>query len=130
VALVATFGLLFFGQLLSELTQAPMRKMANKQNAQNTNVMVKAGDTVSVHYVGSLTDGTQFDSSYDRGDPITFTVGGGEVIKGFDQGVVGMKVGEKKTLTIPPELGYGVRQVGQIPPNSTLIFDVELVGIN
>ena len=89
------------------------------------------GKTVSVHYTGRLTDGTKFDSSYDRGQPIDFPLGGGVVIKGWDQGIEGMKVGGKRKLTIPPDLAYGARGTpgGPIPPNATLVFDVELVGV-
>ena len=90
---------------------------------------VKTGDTISVHYTGKLTDGTKFDSSVDRGKPFEFTVGQGMVIRGWEQGFLGAKVGEKRTLTIPAEMGYGARAVGSIPANSTLIFDVELVAI-
>ena len=90
----------------------------------------KSGKRVSVHYTGTLTNGKKFYSSLDRGKPFSFTLGAGEVIKGWDQGVAGMKVGGKRKLTIPPELGYGARGFpGAIPPNSTLVFEVELVGI-
>jgi FKBP-type peptidyl-prolyl cis-trans isomerase FkpA len=89
------------------------------------------GKLVSVHYSGRLTDGTKFDSSYDRGQPIEFKLGAGVVIKGWDQGIEGMQVGGKRRLTIPPELAYGSRGTpgGPIPPNATLVFDVELVGV-
>lgn len=90
---------------------------------------VKKGDTISVHYTGRLVDGTKFDSSVDRGTPFTFTIGTGQVIQGWEQGFIGAKVGEKRTLTIPAEMGYGSRAVGTIPANSTLVFDVELVAI-
>ena len=94
-----------------------------------TGAEAAAGKHVSVHYTGWLTDGTKFDSSVDRNTPYGFLLGAGQVIKGWDEGVAGMKVGGKRQLRIPPELGYGSRPVGPIPPNSTLIFDVELLDV-
>ncbi|KAJ0423339.1 hypothetical protein BJY00DRAFT_299859 [Aspergillus carlsbadensis] len=88
------------------------------------------GDTVHMHYRGTLaSDGSEFDASYNRGKPFTFPLGAGRVIKGWDQGLLDMCVGEKRTLTIPPEYGYGDRGVGPIPGGATLIFDTELIGI-
>ncbi|KAI2638340.1 hypothetical protein GGS21DRAFT_434011 [Xylaria nigripes] len=89
-----------------------------------------SGDNIDVHYRGTLaSNGNQFDSSYDRGKPLTFQLGAGRVIKGWDGGLVDMCIGEKRTLTIPPELGYGNRAMGPIPAGSTLIFETELMGI-
>ena len=97
---------------------------------EGTGATPKAGDRVSVHYTGWLQNGKKFDSSRDRGQPFTFTLGVGQVIKGWDQGVAGMRVGDTVKLTIPPELGYGARGAGGvIPPGATLIFEVELLGI-
>ncbi|KAG9256136.1 FK506-binding protein 2 [Emericellopsis atlantica] len=89
------------------------------------------GDNIHMHYHGSLADsGKKFDASYDRGRPLTFVLGSGRVIKGWDQGLLDMCIGDKRTLTIPPELGYGQRAMGPIPAGSTLIFETELVGID
>lgn len=95
-----------------------------------TGETAKAGQTVSVHYTGRLTNGKKFDSSVDRGQPFSFKLGIGQVIKGWDEGVQGMKIGGKRKLTIPSNLGYGASGAGGlIPPHATLVFDVELLGV-
>ena len=100
------------------------------ETVAGTGAQAAAGKTVSVHYTGKLTNGKVFDSSLTRGTPIEFKLGAGRVIKGWDEGIALMKVGGKATLTIPPELGYGERGAGGvIPPNATLIFEVELVSV-
>jgi peptidylprolyl isomerase len=97
---------------------------------EGTGVIPQAGQTIDVHYVGTLENGTKFDSSRDRGTPFSFKIGKGQVIKGWDEGLSTMKVGGRRTLTIPPDLGYGERGAGGvIPPNATLIFDVELLDV-
>lgn len=97
---------------------------------KGTGAEAKAGQKVFVHYTGTLTDGKKFDSSLDRGKPFDFKLGAQQVIKGWDQGVAGMLVGEKRKLTIPPDLGYGPAGAGGvIPPNATLIFEVELLDV-
>ena len=97
---------------------------------EGTGEQAKAGDIVRVHYTGKLLNGKKFDSSYDRNQPFEFSLGAGQVIKGWDEGIALMKVGEKATLIIPSNLGYGEREIpGVIPANSTLVFDVELIEI-
>jgi peptidylprolyl isomerase len=91
--------------------------------------VVEKGDTVTVHYIGTTQDGVKFDSSYERGTPFVFTVGGGKVIEGWEKGLIGMKVGGQRILVIPGSMAYGNMQVGAIPPNATLVFAVELLEI-
>ncbi|KAK9827706.1 hypothetical protein WJX81_002560 [Elliptochloris bilobata] len=102
-----------------------------KHKPEVCDVKAKAGDTVAVHYTGALTDGTVFDSSIERGDPISFKLGQGQVIKGWDQGIAGMCLGEKRKLRIPASLGYGeAGSPPKIPGGATLVFDTELVSIS
>jgi FKBP-type peptidyl-prolyl cis-trans isomerase len=118
----------------TDQTQSPNQLQMNDE-VVGTGTAAVAGDTVTVNYVGTLTDGTKFDSSYDRNQPFAFTLGAGQVIQGWDMGVAGMKVGGKRILVIPSTLGYGAQdikdQTGKviIPANSTLIFQVELLSV-
>jgi FKBP-type peptidyl-prolyl cis-trans isomerase len=108
-----------------------MSELQIEELAPGNGAEAKTGNTVTVHYTGTLTTGSKFDSSHDRGKGFTFKLGAGNVIKGWDQGVPGMKIGGKRKLTIPPELAYGARGFPPvIPPNSTLIFEVELLEVN
>ena len=121
------------------VTQSTAAQQAQSQIMQNlkiedvvvgTGAEAQNGETVTVNYVGTLDDGTKFDSSYDRNQPFSFLLGAGKVIKGWDLGVLGMKVGGKRTLVIPSELGYGTNGAGSIiPPNATLHFTVELLSV-
>ena len=120
-------------QILEQPTIAPVSPTPDMSKVKTEDVILGTGDEaapgkqVSVQYKGTLVDGTEFDSSYKRNsEPLQFTVGAGQMIPGFDYGVRGMKVGGTRTITIPPELGYGSRATGPIPANSTLIFEVKL----
>jgi FKBP-type peptidyl-prolyl cis-trans isomerase FkpA len=116
------------GGTMSETTTASGLKYEDIKTGAGD--VATAGKTVSVHYTGWLTNGTKFDSSKDRGKPFDFPLGGGRVIKGWDEGVQGMKVGGVRKLTIPASLGYGDRGAGGvIPPGATLVFEVELLGV-
>lgn len=126
---------------LQELTTAvspptPVGKPATTKSGlvyetvkEGTGDEAKPGQSVTVHYTGTLPDGRKFDSSRDRGEPLTFTLGTHQVIAGWDEGLSGMHVGERRKLTIPPQLGYGPTDHGPIPANSTLLFDVELLAV-
>ncbi|MCK4919061.1 MAG: FKBP-type peptidyl-prolyl cis-trans isomerase [Candidatus Pacebacteria bacterium] len=151
VALVVLIILMAVGILLKDNNQGESKKIKvyddnikedNQSNKEKMElkietlqegigeVVTKKGDTISVHYTGILEDGTKFDSSVDRGVPFSFTIGAGQVIQGWEQGTLDMKIGEKRKLTIPAELGYGANGAGDvIPPNATIIFDIELMGI-
>ncbi len=94
-----------------------------------TGAAAQNGNVVTVHYTGTLVNGTKFDSSVDRGQPFSFTLGAGQVIQGWEEGLLGMKVGGKRKLRIPPDMAYGDRALGAIPANSTLIFEVDLLGV-
>jgi FKBP-type peptidyl-prolyl cis-trans isomerase len=107
-----------------------MDKLIIEDLVVGTGAAATSGQKVTVHYTGWLANGKKFDSSKDRGDPFVFPLGKGQVIKGWDEGVQGMKVGGKRKLTIPPAMGYGARGAGGvIPPNATLVFEVELLGV-
>lgn len=141
LAVVVVFGFFLFGIVnpFSERGQAPMeapgasitdnQELMISDTSMGTGETAMPGDTVTVHYEGRFEDGTVFDASARHGGPFSFTLGEGRVIKGWDQGVAGMKVGGKRTLVVPPELGYGMNDYGPIPGGSTLIFDVELVSV-
>ena len=143
VALALGSGIFMNGSLDKRVTErAAQKALITEQTKQNImeqfkkeDVVVgqgqeaKSGDTLAVHYAGTLADVTKFDSSYDHGEPIEFKLGAGDVIPGWDLGLLGVRVGGKRNLVIPPELAYGDRSAGPIPPNSTLYFTVELVDV-
>lgn len=137
IVVLGLFSFFLFGlnqrQKPATITKSQTKTMQKDLKIEDIKVgsgsAVKSGDTVIINYVGTLEDGTKFDSSYDRGEPFETQIGVGRVIEGWDKGVVGMKVGGKRKLIIPPSLGYGDQAVGPIPPNSTLIFEVELLDI-
>ncbi len=122
-------------EVIKETTKTMPKEITTKEGLKYTDVTVGtgaeavSGKDVTVHYTGTFTNGNKFDSSVDRGEPFTFALGAGKVIKGWDIGVAGMKVGGKRQLTIPATLGYGPNDYGPIPGNSTLLFTVELLGV-
>lgn len=142
VGIVVVFGILVFGIMNSVFTNREAGGAVNNATMQQQpeGLVVEdievgsgeeavAGKVITAHYTGTLEDGTVFDSSVSRGVPFSFVLGAGQVIQGWDLGIQGMKVGGKRMLTIPPELAYGDRAIGAIPAGSTLIFEVELLGV-
>ncbi|KKT16530.1 MAG: Peptidyl-prolyl cis-trans isomerase [Parcubacteria group bacterium GW2011_GWB1_43_6] len=128
VLLLIAAGLVYYFWPEEQNQMTELLKIATLK--EGTGEAAKNGDIVSVHYTGTLLNGLKFDSSVDRGQPFSFNLGAGQVIQGWEQGVLGMKIGEKRTLTIAPELAYGKEGAGGIiPPNATLIFEVELLEI-
>ncbi len=137
--IIIVFGIIEVSNLLTPIasqqskttsnTSANVAKLQIEDIKIGTGAAVKSGDTVVMNYKGTLQNGKQFDSSYDRGTPFETKIGVGQVIPGWDQGIPGMKVGGIRKLIIPPNLGYGSQSIGTIPPNSTLIFQVELLQI-
>lgn len=119
---------LFTGKTNTAGAQTP--QLSYQDEIVGAGDIAKAGSLVTVHYTGRFVDGQVFDSSITRGEPFQFVLGTGQVIAGWDQGIVGMRVGGKRILTIPPELGYGKNDYGPIPGNSTLIFEIELLKVS
>lgn len=140
IAAAVLAGAIWYGNSNSPLSlqNEPGSKIVNTNNMEALKIEdvvagagteARSGDTVTVHYTGTLTDGSTFDSSVDRGVPFVFTLGGGQVIRGWDEGLLGMRVGGTRKLTIAPEFGYGSQGIGPIPPNSTLLFEIELLEV-
>ncbi len=138
IVAISVVGFFFiFGQTVVSLFTKSKTSSSMPQTAQvqvndilmGSGAIAQKGDLVVVHYTGKFTNGTVFDSSVSRNEPFQFTLGSGQVIKGWDEGIVGMREGGKRTLTIPPELGYGMSDYGPIPGGSTLVFDVELLKV-
>lgn len=137
IALLVVGFFFIFGQTLISLFTNENANMNTSQGPElqfedvvvGTGDEAISGDRIVVHYTGHFVDGTVFDSSVTRGEPFQFVLGSGQVIKGWDEGLVGMKVGGKRILAVPPELGYGPNDYGPIPGNSTLIFEVELLKV-
>lgn len=138
--LVVGFFFVFGSTIVSIIKTGSLMGSANQAAPAPTNLVIQdvavgtgdeavPGDKVTVNYVGTFTNGQTFDSSIARGEPFTFTLGAGQVIPGWDRGFVGMKVGGKRVLIVPPELGYGANDYGPIPGNSTLVFQVELLKV-
>jgi len=128
--IVVALLLLFFIEMAASEDKKPQMKIGVKYRPEKCDKKSTQGDTLKIHYTGTLEDGTKFDSSLDRNDPFSFTLGSGQVIKGWDQGLRGMCIGEKRKLTIPAHLGYGERgSPPKIPAGATLIFETELIDI-
>ncbi|CAN6462679.1 unnamed protein product [Victoria cruziana] len=126
-----TVALVFTAVIAKKSGDVTELQIGVKYKPSTCDIQAHKGDKIKVHYRGSLTDGSVFDSSYERGDPIDFELGSGQVIKGWDQGLLGMCVGEKRKLKIPSKLGYGAQgSPPKIPGGATLIFDTELVAVN
>lgn len=141
-ASIGVIGFLLFGSSIialfnpsnsrasSTAMKTPATGVTTEDIIVGTGDIAKAGDTITVNYVGTLTDGKVFDSSYDRKQPFTFILGQGKVIRGWEEGFKGMRVGGKRRLIIAPDYGYGAQSIGPIPANSVLIFDVELLNVS
>jgi len=132
ISILTFFSFTFLASVLCEEKKITKLQIGVKKRVADCEMKSKKGDKLSMHYRGSLhKDGSEFDSSYERGEPLSFTLGSGQVIKGWDQGLLNMCVGEKRKLVIPPDLGYGDSGAGdKIPGGAVLVFEVELVNID